>query len=101
MADENVIIYATLTPKPGKEAELEKLLRGMCQPSRAEAGCVMYDLYRSSNHGTFHFFEIWKTQRDIEAHREEPHFKSFRASLGELTEGPPQPNFLERVDSRT
>jgi len=101
MADENVIIYATLTPKPGREAELEKLLRGMCQPSRAEAGCVMYDLYRSTNHGTFHFFEIWMTQADIEAHREEPHFRNFRASLGELTEGPPQPNFLERVDSRT
>ena len=101
MADENVIIYATLTPQPGKEAELETLLRGMCAPSRAESGCVVYDLYRSTKNGTFHFFEIWKTQADIEAHREEPHFKNFRAALGDLTEGPPVPDFLERIDSRT
>ena len=74
MADENVIIYATLTPKAGKETDLETLLRGMCSPSRAESGCIVYDLYRSTKNGTFHFFEIWKTQADIEAHRDEPHF---------------------------
>ena len=101
MADENVIIYATMTPKAGKETDLETLLRGMCSPSRAESGCIVYDLYRSTKNGTFHFFEIWKTQADIEAHRDEPHFKHFRTSLENLTEGPPLPDFLSRIDSRT
>ena len=99
MADTNVIIFASLTPRPGKEADLEALLRGMCQPSRAEAGCVTYNLFRKVDGGGYHFFEIWNGQADIDAHRLEPHYKDFRARLGDLTEGPPQPLFLERVDS--
>lgn len=100
MADENAIIFATLKPKEGKETEMEELLRGMCAPSRAEAGCITYDLFRSTNNGTFHFYEVWRTQADLEAHREEPHFKNFRARLPDVADGPPSPNFLERIDSK-
>ena len=99
MADDNTIIFVTLTPKSGKEADLETLLRGMCEPSRAEAGCITYNLYKKVDGGAFHFFEIWKTQADLDAHREEPHYKNFREKLGDLVEGPPSPNFLERIDA--
>lgn len=100
MSDENVILFVTLTPKAGKEAELESLLRGMCAPSRAEGGCVTYNLYRKADGGgAFHFFEIWKTQGDLDEHRETPHYKNFRAKLGDLVESPPSPNFLARVDA--
>ena len=61
MPDDNVIIFVTLTPKSGKEADLEELLRGMCGPSRAEGGCITYNLYQKADGGgAFHFFEIWK-----------------------------------------
>ncbi len=100
MPGDNTIIFVTLTPKSGKEADLEALLRGMCEPSRAEGGCVTYNLYKKADGGgAFHFFEIWKTQADLDAHRLEPHYKNFREKLGDLVDGPPSPNFLERVDA--
>ena len=49
MADERVFLIAWLKPKPGREDEMAELLRGMCAPSRAEAGCIFYNLYRATD----------------------------------------------------
>jgi quinol monooxygenase YgiN len=100
MSEENVIIFVTLTPKPGKEADLENLLRGMCAPSRAEEGCIAYNLYKKAKGGsTLHLYERWRTVGALDAHRETPHYKDFRARIGDLVEGPPSPVFLQMVDS--
>ena len=100
MADDNVIIFVTLKPKAGKEAGLEALLKGMCAPSRAEKGCVAYEMFRAKDGGNIHLYEVWKTQADLDAHRLEAHFQDFRAKLGDVADGPPSPVFLRRVDSR-
>ena len=100
MADENVIIFVTLNPKPGKEAELESLLRGMCAPSRAEKGCLAYNLYRKAKDGSsLHLFECWSTAAALDGHRETAHYKDFRARIGGLVEGGPSPVFLRRLDA--
>ncbi len=99
MADEQVFIFATLKPQTGKEGEAESLLRGMCAPSRAEAGCVFYNLYTPRDGGgSFHFFECWRDQAALDAHREMPHYKKFREKLGDLMEGPPKAHLLQAVD---
>lgn len=88
MADERLFTFATLTPKPGKEKELEELVRGMCPPSRAEEGCVFYQLLVPKNEGnTYHFFECWKSWEAFEAHIATPHLQNFRSKLDELVEG--------------
>jgi quinol monooxygenase YgiN len=100
MTDENIIVFATLIPKAGKEAELETFLRGMCAPSRAEKGCVTYNLFKRAEGGSsFHFFEVWSSAAALDSHRLTPHYKNFRARLGDLVEGPPSPIMLKRVDS--
>ena len=100
MSNENVIILVTLTPRAGREAELEALLRGMCAPSRAEKGCITYNLYKRAEGGSsLHLFECWRSAAALDAHREMPHFKNFRARLADLAEGPPSPISLKRIDS--
>lgn len=100
MADERVFLIAWLKPKPGKEDELAQLLGGMCAPSRAEEGCVFYNLFRSADaEGAFHFIECWRTQAALDAHREEAHYKEFRARLPELIAEPVGVKFLNAVDS--
>jgi quinol monooxygenase YgiN len=100
MSEENVIIFVTLTPKPGKEADLEALLRGMCAPSRAEVGCITYNLYRRAKGGPLvHLLECWRNASALDLHREMPHYKDFRARIGDLVEGPPAPVFLQRIDA--
>jgi quinol monooxygenase YgiN len=100
MSSENVIILVTLTPRPGKEADLEALLRGMCAPSRAEGGCITYNLYKRAGGGSsFHLFECWSSPAALDAHRQTPHSKNFRARVADLSDGPFSPIFLKRVDS--
>lgn len=100
MTDERVFLIAWLKPKPEKESELAELLQGMCAPSRAEAGCVFYSLFKSTDEGgAFHFIECWKTQAALDAHREEPHYKAFRAKLPDLLAEPVGAKFLNAVDS--
>ena len=100
MADERVFLIAWLKPKPGREDEMAELLGGMCAPSRAEAGCIFYNLYRSTDEaGAFHFIECWKSQAALDAHREEPHYKNFREKLPDLLAEPVGVKFLEAVDS--
>ena len=99
MADDRVFIFATLKPQTGKEGAAEELLRGMCAPSRAEEGCIFYNLYTAQDgSGTFHFFECWREQAALDTHREMPHYKNFRENLGDLMDGPPKGQLLNSVD---
>ena len=89
MADERVFLIAWLKPKPGKEDEMAELLGGMCAPSRAEEGCIFYNLYRATDEaGAFHFIECWKSQAALDAHREEPHYKVFRRNCPTCSRSP-------------
>jgi quinol monooxygenase YgiN/quercetin dioxygenase-like cupin family protein len=59
---------------PGREEELKEHLLSLEAPTRAEPGCVAYDLYRSADRpGGFLRFEVWKSPEDLEAHKATPH----------------------------
>ncbi len=99
MSDGRIFIFASVTPKAGKEEALEALLRGMTAPSRAEAGCVFYNLDRPTEGDlSFHFFECWRDAAAVDAHREAPHYKDYRARLGDLIAGPIGVRLLQGVD---
>ncbi len=61
----------------GREAELETHLLSLAAPTRAEPGCVQYDLYRSperANH--FMRLEVWRSLDDLERHKATPHIRA-------------------------
>ncbi|MBI3127543.1 MAG: antibiotic biosynthesis monooxygenase [Candidatus Tectomicrobia bacterium] len=95
-----VHLFVTLKPRPGREGGLDALLRGMCGPSRAEAGCLRYDLFApAEGGGARHLIECWRDQAALDAHREELHYKDFRSRVGDLVEGAPAVLFLREVDA--
>ena len=60
-----LIILAQITAAPGKEDFLGSELEKLVAPTRAEEGCVQYDLHRDNgNPGFFVFYEIWEN-RDL------------------------------------
>jgi quinol monooxygenase YgiN len=74
MPDLNVV--AVLTAKPGSEDVLERALNKLVEPTRAEAGCISYELYRSAaDPATFVTVELWKSQADLDAHMQTPHIE--------------------------
>ena len=82
-------VVARLRAKSGQEARLRGELQGLVGPTRAEAGCVTYDLHESmSEPGCFLFLEIWKSPADLEAHFETPHMLAIAKVLPDLLAEP-------------
>lgn len=74
------IVVAAITARPGCEDRLEAVLAGLVEPSRAEPGCLRYDLHRDVNApATFVFLEAWESPLAHENHKKTPHFLAARA----------------------
>ena len=84
-----LIVVARVRAKAGQEARLRHELQGLLSPTRAEAGCLRYDLHESKTEpGWFLLYEIWKSEADLDAHFQTPYLKAFFQMAPELTDGP-------------
>jgi len=82
-----VKIVAILTAKPGRAAELEKLLFGMAPHCRAEPGNLRWDIWQDrSEAGRFVLDELYQDDAGVAAHRETPHFKDYLAKINDLAD---------------
>lgn len=85
--DKPVSAVVTVTAKPGMEKSLEELLRELVKRSRAEDGCISYDLQRDvHNHRTFVITETWENRATFEAHGVSPHIDVYKKSVGPFVE---------------
>ena len=86
---EQLIVVARVRAKAGQEARLRHELQGLVSQTRAEAGCLRYDLHESKTEpGWFLFYEIWKSEADLDKHFQTPYLKAFFQMAPELTDGP-------------
>ncbi|MEM7525774.1 MAG: putative quinol monooxygenase [Pseudomonadota bacterium] len=81
-------ILAQITAKPGQEdlvrAELEKLV----PITRAEAGCITYDLHvDNAQPGFFVFYETWESRALWQAHMGAPHLQAYSAATVDAVDG--------------
>ena len=77
-------VIARFTPAAGKRAALRDLLDQMLVPSRAEAGCLGYDLYEAPGSSQFVLLERYRDPGALQEHRRTSHYANYRAKLGEL-----------------
>ncbi len=81
---------AVITAQPGSEQVVGDALRALVEPTRAEAGCVSYDLFESAAApGTFVTIERWRGQADLDAHMQTPHIAEALAVAGDHMAVPP------------
>ncbi len=91
MIEKLLTVVAEITAAPGKEAELREALLGLIEPTRAEDGCVQYDLHESTGTpGQFVFYENWTSLEHLERHLASPHLEAMKARFGELLGAPPR-----------
>ncbi len=80
-------VIAKWKAKSGSEEQLNKELRSLLAPTRAEEGCINYDLHRSVEEpGTFMFYENWESRPLWEQHMESPHIQEFWNKREEVVE---------------
>jgi quinol monooxygenase YgiN len=95
----DVVVLATAKAKPGKESELERVLREVAKPTRQQPGCVRFSLYRSEDDpGVIVGVEQWKTKADHDRHLQGPHFQKLAAAMGNIVAEPPRIAWHEIVD---
>jgi quinol monooxygenase YgiN len=69
-----VTVIACHRAKPGKERALREALLAVCIPTRAEKGCINYDLHVAlDDPGLLVFHENWASKADLDAHLASPH----------------------------
>ena len=86
-----VTVIAFHRAKPGKERTLREALLALCEPTRAEKGCINYDLHVSADDpGLLVFHENWVSKEDLDAHLGSPHIDAFREIAGDLLAEPPE-----------
>ena len=80
-------VIAKLKAQSGSEESLYEELRNLVEPTRAEEGCINYDLHRSvEDPGLFMFYENWESRPLWEQHMESAHLSEFSGKQEELTE---------------
>jgi quinol monooxygenase YgiN len=84
-------IIATMRAKPGQEARARELLLSLLAPTRAEAGCINYDLHEcTATPGQFMFHENWTTEAALAAHLKTPHIAELLRLAPEILDAPPE-----------
>lgn len=85
-----VTVIAYHRAKRGKEVALRRALLAVCGPTRAEKGCLNYDLHVSPDDpGLLVFHENWESKDDLDAHLASAHIDAFRKVAPDLLAEPP------------
>ncbi|MEM1235674.1 MAG: putative quinol monooxygenase [Pseudomonadota bacterium] len=74
-------IVAKIVAEPGKEALVKDELVKLIDITRAEEGCIQYDLHQDNDApGTFLFFENWENRDLWQTHMNAPHLAAYMAA---------------------
>lgn len=67
-------VVAIIRAEEGQEEAARAALEALIAPTRAEDGCIQYDLHRDhADPGLFIFYENWRDEAALERHLAAPH----------------------------
>jgi quinol monooxygenase YgiN len=73
-----IVLKVDMLVKPGTEETCKECIRVLQEHSRQESGCLMYVGHQSTeNPRKFLFYEQYKDQAALDAHRAAPYFKQY------------------------
>ncbi len=81
------------------QAEAPSMLRKLAETSRAEPGCLRFDVLQHvmrANHYTI--IEVWQDQKSIDAHRAAAHTKEFRELIQPMSGSPLDERWYKGVE---
>jgi quinol monooxygenase YgiN len=98
MAGKKVTVFALVKAKPGMEETVKQELSALVGPTRAEEGCINYDLHQSLDHeGHFRFYENWTSKELLDRHLQSAHVTRFIAKADQLLAEPPEITLWEML----
>jgi len=94
---DRIVVTAMAQARQGLELEAAEMFQSLVPVSRAEPGCIAYDLYQSADDdAVFMFYETWDSRQDLDAHLRQPHIQAFMKQAKEVLAGPLQVTLWKR-----
>lgn len=88
MSNNTIRVVARFMAKPGRVEDLKRVLTDFVSPTRAEDGCISYDLLENiSDPADLTFVEEWTSEAALEKHLASKHIALGRAELPDLIDG--------------
>jgi len=83
----SLFIFAEIKPKPEHFKDAQQAIIGILQDTRAEKGCVSFDLFSAPEDDTLYLFEEWADQDALDLHHAQPYtlavFKAYESWLAQ------------------
>jgi quinol monooxygenase YgiN len=71
----------TFIAKPDGIEMMKKLLTAMVEPSKAEDGCIFYEIFQYENKPQkFMAYESWRDEEALDGHRNSAHYAVYKSS---------------------
>lgn len=88
--NKQLIVVATARAKPGMEAELERALRDVIGPTKAQKGCIHFELFRSAEDpASITAYERWSSKEEHDKHLQGDHVKALMKRFEGVVAEPP------------
>ena len=87
-ADDRFAMVVELRSAPGRREDLRSAMVAILGPTRAEAGCLRYDLHEDrEDPDVLAVYEVWRDAAALSRHRESDHVREINSRIHELTVG--------------
>jgi quinol monooxygenase YgiN len=93
-----VRVIARAQAVAGKRDELKAVLKQLVAPTRAEKGCIYYQLFESTVPDVLIFNEEWASAEDLQAHASTERMASVQAEAAPFRLGATEVNILTIVE---
>lgn len=71
----------TFIAKEGCEDRMKELLSAMVIPSKAEEGCIFYEIFQyENNRRKFMAVETWRDEKALDGHKASAHYAVYKSS---------------------
>jgi quinol monooxygenase YgiN len=82
-----LIVLAKLVSKDGKKDKVVDIAKSLIDTTRAEKGCIDYNLYDPiDSENNLLFVEQWEGKEFLDSHLKQDHFKKFETDIEDLVE---------------
>lgn len=93
-----VALYGFARAKPGRQADLLRVITATVTRTRAAPGCEQYEVHTTAETpDVLVFYERWSSGPELLRHMQQPSTRSFLASVGDLLERPFEAHWLAPV----
>jgi quinol monooxygenase YgiN len=98
MQKHELTVLARFRAKMGMEAEVLRAITSLIAPTKAEEGCVNYDLHRAQdNPALFFLYETWRSRQDLDDHLATPYLREFLEKAPALLAEPVDISFWDML----